>query len=951
MKERCIILSLLWGLLWISNDKSLALVQANSVPPSSAPWFGGGDRPSTTSQNAPRRHKKVRRVKKKRHDSKAENTKADTDQGALLGPNTCSVEERSSELTNEVSTDNQEAPQDEYSDKNTVKRRRKVKVKRRRRTVNESAEAEVKPSPEDETKTHDLQEASTSQNDEASKASTDGQFRRKKRRKVKRNQRSEDVAIVKTKAECSEQGTVINDRVNQVGSEKVPNDSLLDTTAMEESKIGTNDNDEMAAIEIPVETIAENSEASPDTKVAQERKTVSTVIEVTVDMGSTSHAISTHEAEVVEPSACTDNATTAEAVDEVEVSKDDDKVEPETDEEDTGKSTMEPKVVSESVHETFEREVARVEDDYVPNLAEFDRSASEDEEEDDENPTDFASGTSIDVPEESGEMPATPIFPENQTNKVNLADEDKTIDTIKDGSEACNEDESKNDQEHPIIQATDAISKSDHSSNGDLAGMAMKDSQTEVNPTADIRAESIEIGDNLAEKSTTGGASPCNVGAEEENILDNQNITEEQLRSLEDEGATTFQQVSLSDNAVREVVDLSHIDSSEDDDSDLTVSVVTWNLAEELVPEKDAKFIKKFRDSPSVGVKGNKSFRKGSDIVLISGQECENTKPRRAEGHRSREYRRLMIKMLGRKYIPLAIHSLGGVQFGLFCKRSILGDVESVSVADVACGIGNVFHNKGAIAAFVKMKARERTSKPADSKSASRAKSIRMLFVTAHMAAHVKNTEARNMDYWRIASELEDQAPARFLPPRPVSNFHPEQDVDPEKGSGSHLMDSVDRVFFCGDLNYRVDLPREMAESTLKEMQRIGSEAAANGDSCSEVDALRDKLLLHDQLLQTMSDGSAFPGFAEGKITFPPTFKFDKDTKEYDTSHKQRIPAWTDRVLFKPLGVRILQYDSVKDATHSDHRPVFAQFRVNMEGRELPQRKEGRRRRNKRDKE
>jgi hypothetical protein len=142
-----------------------------------------------------------------------------------------------------------------------------------------------------------------------------------------------------------------------------------------------------------------------------------------------------------------------------------------------------------------------------------------------------------------------------------------------------------------------------------------------------------------------------------------------------------------------------------------------------------------------------------------------------------------------------------------------------------------------------------------------------------------------------------------------------------------------------------------MAESTLKEMQRIGSEAAANGDSCSEVDALRDKLLLHDQLLQTMSDGSAFPGFAEGKITFPPTFKFDKDTKEYDTSHKQRIPAWTDRVLFKPLGVRILQYDSVKDATHSDHRPVFAQFRVNMEGRELPQRKEGRRRRNKRDKE
>ena len=153
-----------------------------------------------------------------------------------------------------MSTDNEEAPQDEYSDKNTVKRRRKVKVKRRRRTVNESAEAEVKPSPElmNPRKRHmNLQEASTSQNDEASKASTDGLFRKKKRRKVKRKQQSEDVAIVKTKAESSEQGTVENDTVNEVDSEKVPNDSLLDSTAMEESKIGTNDNDEVAAIEIP----------------------------------------------------------------------------------------------------------------------------------------------------------------------------------------------------------------------------------------------------------------------------------------------------------------------------------------------------------------------------------------------------------------------------------------------------------------------------------------------------------------------------------------------------------------------------------------------------------------------------------------------------------------------------------------------------------------------------
>jgi hypothetical protein len=126
-----------------------------------------------------------------------------------------------------------------------------------------------------------------------------------------------------------------------------------------------------------------------------------------------------------------------------------------------------------------------------------------------------------------------------------------------------------------------------------------------------------------------------------------------------------------------------------------------------------------------------------------------------------------MIKMLGKKYVPIAMHMLGGIQFGLFCKRSILSDVEHVSIADVTCGIGNVFHNKGAIGAFVQMKARDKKEGGATAgKHVNRAKSMRMLFVTAHMAAHVKNSEARDADFWRVASELEVQAPPRLLPPK-----------------------------------------------------------------------------------------------------------------------------------------------------------------------------------------
>ena len=349
--------------------------------------------------------------------------------------------------------------------------------------------------------------------------------------------------------------------------------------------------------------------------------------------------------------------------------------------------------------------------------------------------------------------------------------------------------------------------------------------------------------------------------------------------------------------------------SCEDEDTDMHISIVTWNLGEESPGEDDAKFIRRFQ---KCGTDQN-----GSDFVLISGQECENIKPRRTEGHRSREFRRLMIKMLGKNCVPIAMHLLGGIQFGLSCRRSVLQDLEHVSVADVTCGIGNVFHNKGAIGAFVQVKARNENASPNERRS----KSLKMLFVTAHMAAHVKHFDARDSDFWRIVSELEAQAPEKFLRRR-----------GSEESSGRALLDAMDRIFFCGDLNYRIDLPREVVEHTIQQMTDIEQCRGREED----IDNLRSSLLRHDQLLSSMADRRAFLSLAEGKIRFAPTFKFDKGSQEYDTSHKQRIPAWTDRVLFKPFGTRILEYNSVPSSHHSDHRPVHATFRVNSRGRVLP---------------
>lgn len=42
-----------------------------------------------------------------------------------------------------------------------------------------------------------------------------------------------------------------------------------------------------------------------------------------------------------------------------------------------------------------------------------------------------------------------------------------------------------------------------------------------------------------------------------------------------------------------------------------------------------------------------------------------------------------------------------------------------------------------------------------------------------------------------------------------------------------------------------------------------------------------------------------FRGFNEGEIAFAPTYKYDLFSEDYDTSEKMRIPAWTDRVLWR----------------------------------------------------
>ncbi|KAF6063921.1 Increased recombination centers protein 22-2 domain protein [Candida albicans] len=95
--------------------------------------------------------------------------------------------------------------------------------------------------------------------------------------------------------------------------------------------------------------------------------------------------------------------------------------------------------------------------------------------------------------------------------------------------------------------------------------------------------------------------------------------------------------------------------------------------------------------------------------------------------------------------------------------------------------------------------------------------------------------------------------------------------------SKNRRIQNHDAVIWLGDFNYRIDLTNDQVKPMI--LQKLYA-----------------KIFECDQLNKQMANGESFPFFSEQEINFPPTYKFDKGTKVYDTSEKQRIPAWTDRL-------------------------------------------------------
>ena len=72
--------------------------------------------------------------------------------------------------------------------------------------------------------------------------------------------------------------------------------------------------------------------------------------------------------------------------------------------------------------------------------------------------------------------------------------------------------------------------------------------------------------------------------------------------------------------------------------------------------------------------------------------------------------------------------------------------------------------------------------------------------------------------------------------------------------------------------------------------------------------AIFRELSQYDQLRLERNKGNVFTGYLEGKINFQPTYKYDPETDNWDTSEKARAPAWCDRILWKGENIKQRYY-------------------------------------------
>ncbi|KAF2354538.1 Rho GTPase-activating protein domain, partial [Trinorchestia longiramus] len=238
--------------------------------------------------------------------------------------------------------------------------------------------------------------------------------------------------------------------------------------------------------------------------------------------------------------------------------------------------------------------------------------------------------------------------------------------------------------------------------------------------------------------------------------------------------------------------------------------------------------------------------------------------------NREPEWRAAVLSSLhpAARYKEVRLVRLVGMLLMVLVKEEHFKNVSRVQTCVVPTGIMNMIGNKGGVSVSLDL---YNTS---------------VCFVNCHLAAHVEEYERRNEDYDCIC----------------------EKTVFASSSGMQKYIKDHSHIYFFGDMNYRIAAAPDL---NIRELASSGK---------------YEVLLQRDQLNMQRQIGRVFKGYSEGKIDFRPTFKYDKDTDAWDTSEKQRQPAWCDRVLWAGEDIKQRLYRVHMALKISDHKPVSAVF-------------------------
>ena len=365
---------------------------------------------------------------------------------------------------------------------------------------------------------------------------------------------------------------------------------------------------------------------------------------------------------------------------------------------------------------------------------------------------------------------------------------------------------------------------------------------------------------------------------------------------------------------------LEEMRSKFEETGDILIRLVTWNQEAREPPMPDVLAKNLFPD-------------RTYHVVVVGTQECENTFAKSIIVPSKAKWEALLKAALGVDYDVIRSHSLQASHIIIFGHKSIINLVSNVRSNAAPTGIAEKMGNKGGVG--VSMSIGDST----------------FVFINAHLAAHKHATQHRIQEFGRISSDMasklcqkgdigtSDSASSNYhdcldhdsneyiddpaaeshllddgdIVPHPPDLFRPSSSLNGDNRLISNpLIGAFDKVFWFGDLNFRINGTREVVDGML-------------------ANHMHDALLCNDELIMLMRFNRNFFGFAEGPLNFFPTYKFDPKSDHYDSSQKRRVPSWTDRILYKTdTTTQVLSYCSAPGIRTSDHRPVYATFQARI---------------------